>query len=116
VERFASEAMDVLRRQPQTVEEIGESNKRHSEFKDRMEEMWKLMDRDPFYEAPFQPKTFSDKLPSSNFWIYFHPKTTDINVSDYYGQISWILTHFKAIKLKLKVDQISFFSLNNGRN
>ncbi len=34
-----------MRRQPQTVEEIGESNKRHSEYKDRMEEMWKLMDR-----------------------------------------------------------------------
>ena len=45
MERFATEATEALRRQPQTVEEIGESNKRHSEYKDRMEEMWKLMDR-----------------------------------------------------------------------
>ena len=37
--------MEALRRQPQTVEEIGESNKRHSEYKDKMEDMWKLMDR-----------------------------------------------------------------------
>ena len=45
MDKFAGDAMEVLRRQPQTVEEIGESNRRHSEFRDRMEDMWKLLDR-----------------------------------------------------------------------
>ncbi len=45
VERFATEAMEVLRKQPQTVEEIGESNQRHTEFKEKMPDMEMLMER-----------------------------------------------------------------------
>ena len=45
VERFATEAMEVLRKQPQTVEEIGESNQRHTEFKKKMPDMERLMER-----------------------------------------------------------------------
>ena len=44
VEKFAMEATDVLRKQPQTVEEIGESNKRHTEYKDQMKSMLDRMD------------------------------------------------------------------------
>ncbi len=34
VERFASEAMETLRRQPQSVEEIAEANQRHRRFEE----------------------------------------------------------------------------------
>ena len=44
VEKFAIEATEVLRKQPQTVEEIGESNKRHKEYKEQMDLKRGLMD------------------------------------------------------------------------
>ena len=44
VEKFAIEATEVLRKQPQTVEEIGESKKRHDEYKEQMDAKHGLME------------------------------------------------------------------------
>jgi len=45
VEKFASEAIEVLRQQPQTVAEIGEANVRHKLFAEKMTPMWTLLDK-----------------------------------------------------------------------
>jgi hypothetical protein len=42
--------------------------------------------RDRFYKTLFRPKTFQIKFSAPNFAQFFHPKTTYINLSEYYGQ------------------------------
>jgi hypothetical protein len=45
VEKFATEAIELLRQQPQTVAEIGEANVRHKMFAEKMAPMWSLLDK-----------------------------------------------------------------------
>ena len=42
IEKFATEAMETLRKQPQSVEEIGDANKKHQEYEDKSPEMLKM--------------------------------------------------------------------------
>ena len=67
VEKFAIEATEVLRKQPQTVEEIGESNKRHKEYKEQMDLKRGLMDMSEglFINVLMQTFNFSDIPPLS---------------------------------------------------
>ena len=45
IEKFATEAMETLRTQPQTVEEIGEANRKHEEYDKKTPEMMEMFHR-----------------------------------------------------------------------
>ena len=44
IENFAVEAMETLRKQPQSVDEIGEANKKHKEYEERSPKMLKMFE------------------------------------------------------------------------
>ncbi|XP_076054654.1 dynein cytoplasmic heavy chain beethoven [Oratosquilla oratoria] len=54
IDKFTNDAIEVLRQQPQTVEEIADANNRHTEFSTKTEEMMNL-----FNEAEKMNKTLA---------------------------------------------------------
>ena len=44
IDEFTKEAMDTLRKQPQSVEEIGDANRKHKEYEEKTPAMLKLFE------------------------------------------------------------------------